>query len=506
MWQSIKDAHTSMLKFGHGHMIAYFIDRKAHDNLPSSDVKSLSVNAYRMSEAGHIQQLRIASDKEFIYLHAICKPEYSKQKTYKIDLVQHKDTNHIHEANCVCPAGKGPHGSCKHIATLCYALDTFCKTGEIPDYVTCTDREQVWNRPPKPKKIKPVPAQELQFKKLEYGKEVRSPLKPHSYAYDPRPQAYRGRDDAALKRMCDRLSQLPSTCCMLQLLSPVVDKSTSVRHDHTYAQTHRSPAPLLRHHVVTPTDLPDNVPQLPVKEEMKRFKDNLQLSLDQVNNIELQTRGQYTQPLWYKHRQHRITASKCGTILQRPTRGTVREILYSKPLIHLPPPIYWGRRKEKDARTLYEKQMRVKLGRKVDTQDCGLFVHPVHGWLAATPDAVVEIDGEQSGILEVKCPYTERDNTVENACLNPTFCCDINQGNLRLKVEHNYYHQVQLQLYVTGTKWCDFCVFMIKGIGIQRIYPDTLWQSTNIPKLEDFYDNMLLPEILYPKMKPSYIL
>jgi len=28
-------------------------------------------------------------------------------------------------AKCRCPAGKGPCGSCKHIAAVCYALEEF---------------------------------------------------------------------------------------------------------------------------------------------------------------------------------------------------------------------------------------------------------------------------------------------------------------------------------------------------------------------------------------------
>ncbi len=86
-----------------------------------------------------------------------------------------------------------------------------------------TDKPQVRNRPLKPKKATPVPAQELKFQKLEYGKEVNTSLKPHSFTFDPRPQAYRNRDDAALERMRYRLGQLPNTCYLLQLLSPTVD-------------------------------------------------------------------------------------------------------------------------------------------------------------------------------------------------------------------------------------------------------------------------------------------
>ena len=52
-----------------------------------------------------------------------------------------------------------------------------------------------------------------------------------------------------------------------------------------------------------------------------------------------------------------------------------------------------------------------------------------------------------------------------------------------------YYHQVQLQLYVTSANWCDFCVYTTKGIAIESIYPDMEWKVRNLPKLQYFYDN-----------------
>ena len=88
-----------------------------------------------------------------------------------------------------------------------------------------------------------------------------------------------------------------------------------------------------------------------------------------------------------------------------------------------------------------------------------------------------------------------------------SFFCQMSlDGTISLKRNHAYYHQVQLQLYVTSANWCDFCVYMTKGIAIESIYPDMEWKVKNLPKLHYFSDNILLPEILLPRMKPSYVL
>ena len=38
-----------------------------------------------------------------------------------------------------------------------------------------------------------------------------------------------------------------------------------------------------------------------------------------------------------------------------------------------------------------------------------------------------------------------------------------------MKIDHHYYHQVQLQMYVCSYIWCDFCLYTTKGIEVQRI-------------------------------------
>lgn len=48
------------------------------------------------------------------------------------------------------------------------------------------------------------------------------------------------------------------------------------------------------------------------------------------------------------------------------------------------------------------------------------------------------------GILEIKCPHSKRFMTVEQACADQKFCCELAQdGSVRLKRSHNYYYQVR---------------------------------------------------------------
>ena len=39
---------------------------------------------------------------------------------------------------------------------------------------------------------------------------------------------------------------------------------------------------------------------------------------------------------------------------------------------------------------------------------------------------------------------------------------------------------------------------------IERIYSDHEWVNRAIPQLNDYFENEILPELVYPLYKPSY--
>ena len=147
------------------------------------------------------------------------------------------------------------------------------------------------------------------------------------------------------------------------------------------------------------------------------------------------------------------------------TVALITYCLYPKPLDPLPLPIAWGQHHESTAIQKY-----IACKKKVTVEKCGFIIHPKHGWLGASPDGCV-VDtacDEPNGIVEIKCPYSKRDVTPEEACKDINFYCEFKDSCVTLKPNHSYYHQVQLQLYVGSDlyKWCDFCVYTTKGLSI----------------------------------------
>jgi hypothetical protein len=146
----------------------------------------------------------------------------------------------------------------------------------------------------------------------------------------------------------------------------------------------------------------------------------------------------------------------------------------------------------------------------VSVEKCGLIVHPQEPWLGASPDGVVtdHCCTPSKGLQEIKCPYSMREITPTQACCDPSFYCTLESGSIKLKRNHQYYHQVQLQLFVCSNEYhfCDFCIYTPMGVAVERIILDINWIENSIPKLEDYYDNCILPELVYPMDKPAYVL
>ena len=87
-----------------------------------------------------------------------------KDRVYKIK-INITDLSNVCLAECSCPPGRGPHGSCKHIAATLFALENFNTIREEiqdDDTVSCTSKLQTWNHPRK-RRLDSQPVSEISF-------------------------------------------------------------------------------------------------------------------------------------------------------------------------------------------------------------------------------------------------------------------------------------------------------------------------------------------------------
>ncbi|XP_060596457.1 uncharacterized protein LOC132750479 [Ruditapes philippinarum] len=211
----------------------------------------------------------------------------------------------------------------------------------------------------------------------------------------------------------------------------------------------------------------------------------LNISLEKAKGIELRTLGQTKNKLWHEHRSMRITSSHFGRICKATERTDLNkladELLNPKPF-HAKATDH-GIKYETEAVRKYEEKLKCKVNQS------GLFVSHDFPYLGASPDGITS-----SGVLlEVKCPYKARGMEITNKTVPYMKKRD---NVLLLNEYHNYYYQVQGQLFCTSAQFCDFFVYSIADSKVLRIQRDDKFISSMVAKLQAFYRQFFEPKLL----------
>ena len=133
-----------------------------------------------------------------------------------------------------------------------------------------------------------------------------------------------------------------------------------------------------------------------------------------AKQIEELTRGQSScgrtvegRGLWEDEREWRLTASRFGPICKATERRNM--ISLAKTILHPPhltnDAVVYGRTKEEIAAQEFSAI------KGLVVLPCGLFIDEKYSYLAASPDGVVG----QDALIEVKCPYSQRDSKISAA-------------------------------------------------------------------------------------------
>ena len=129
----------------------------------------------------------------------------------------------------------------------------------------------------------------------------------------------------------------------------------------------------------------------------------------------------------------------------------------------------------------------------LEVKPCGLFIDEELSYLAASPDGIVGQDG--GALLEIKSPYTQRDNKISDAYLFPYL--ELKDGGLKLKRNHDFYFQIQGQLHICRKKVCYFVVYTFIDIHIEKIEADSQFVAEKmLPYLSKFWETHYLPCIV----------
>ena len=230
--------------------------------------------------------------------------------------------------------------------------------------------------------------------------------------------------------------------------------------------------------------------------EHQPLLDSLQVNEAEAVVIERETILQHNSSRWWDERKHRITASRFGDVLRCKSVSSkfLKELVYKEERqinsSNLPAPLRHGIENESRALERYESYLKNHCY-PFKTFPSGFVVNPAYPFLGCSPDAKVLDEASKDcpfGIIEIQCPYKHRDVTPLTACNgDKDFHLEIKNGFPVLKTSHRYYYQVQGQLGITGSKWCDFITYTFKGMVIERIIFDVDTFISMLLRLEKFF-------------------
>ena len=353
-----------------------------------------------------------------------------------------------------------------------------------------TERQENWKRDPvhctlyeaRAMKGKSAPSEE-EISKAKQQLQARNPSIPFSYLTS----------QSKCSEKATIFGNVPSTSILGYQLQDYVSKQFSFSY-------YNVPVPIDGNINAEPQRLPIKTAEIPPYDkpelnsyEMEFIANKLNCTLEEAQDIEATTVTQRLSSSWKENRMKRLTASHFGEVIIRkskPSEAFIRNILSPKNISSLAAPMH-GIEHEDRAKLIYIKKMKKQLKPNIQVYESGLIVNPTFPYLGASPDGKVvdkSVD-EPYGLLEIKCPFKYRKKCPAAASDETDFFLEkCGDDRLRLKRDHIYFYQIQGLMAIAGLTWCDFVVYTLTGMHVERVnFNSTLLKDTMFPKLSDFY-------------------
>ena len=409
----------------------------SHIVLKGTNYKKLK--SYQFFFEGNVKRLECKVYRGQTYLKASVLPSM-KKNPYRV-IVEFSPQCDILRAACTCPAGLGLQGKgkCNHVGGVLFAVEDFTRRGlqKHAEPLSCTSRLSVWVVPCN-QSVAAKPLDQVLIRKIRFEKKnIR--LQPKIIKFDPRAPNQRTKEEESFKTFCENFQNcLPASSFFLfhDIKSSCLEES-----DPEQTEEESEGVPF--------TDSYDIACEH-FKSMVDEHVSNLSITDEEILETERKTRGQNKNNLWYEKRKTLLTASNFGKAAKTKVEPSnkVKSILYSN---FTTDALQYGIESEPKAVNLYVTEMR-KNGIDVTVEEVGLLVSREKPFLGASIDRIVTFkDTEEKWGMEIKSPLSKAGMTVEEACKNKTFFLEkLSDGTVRLKRNHDYYLQIQGQLYCSN--------------------------------------------------------
>nr|CAI5865746.1 unnamed protein product [Callosobruchus analis] len=438
-----------------------------------------SLEAFKYFEAGFVSDCGVLNIGP-AYALVLAKVKHSQrlgESALEVWAIFNNDGS-VESAHCTCIAGAGE--VCSHIGALLFAVEYIV---EARNTVTCTDVRALW-KVPNISVVKCEPLRNMTFTRV---------------VSDPSSDTAKNVEPCTKEEMINCLRELKDsgeTSVLMYVMEPFISEmeQPSELLENPYRRLHNVQYEIL-----------DWGQLLQLTEQYVK----IEISQTECERIDYATRQQAASEEWYNQRTGRVTASKvkqvCSTSITKPSVSLIKQICYPVKMSYKTKEMYRGLKHEKDALDAYEKEA-FPFHHNLKIEGTGLIIQPQLPQLGATPDAIVYCTCCGKGCVEVKCPYLLRDMTLQDYSNRKGSCLYMQEEQIFVNRKHPYYFQMQMQMALTETFYCDFVIWYPKGLFVERIhFNEDFWLCHSAKALE-FHKKVIMPELLgclYTRSTPS---
>lgn len=482
-----------------GKLFSYILRVKAVDVDYIGKYKDQKAYSYWMSGfVDTVYAAKCPSDRTLTFLKGkVCPSQRLRDDPHKVWVcVKGKEDCRVVTSWCTCIAGTGE--VCNHVIALLYKVNYAFKKQYISP--ACTSVPQGWNQGTR-KEVTPSKLENLTFRKDKKTKKDsgRNPSLDQTLRkeFDPRKPEDRVISNEQVSSLLNNIKKVVPSACVL--------------HSVEHARDDGLPLPLTKK--ASDFMSSEEMKGKPLEEVSPLFIQHCQMTTEQVDRIEVSTRGQHSNNKWQEQRIGRITASnfhrvstKTESIINSSKSSKkpqftplVAQLLFrSEDISHLPQ-ISWGVTHEKDGIKAFMSDIASQHeGGLQGFQQCGLFIKPGHPYLAASPDGIFKCRCCGTATVEVKCPYSVRtEDILQKDVYQRVGFLEDDNGHPRLKRTHKYYTQVQAQMWICDVRHSFFIVWTEGHKPFyERIEYDQVFCDKVVTNLTVFYKSYVLPCLL----------
>ncbi|XP_065076597.1 uncharacterized protein LOC135700130 [Ochlerotatus camptorhynchus] len=207
------------------------------------------------------------------------------------------------------------------------------------------------------------------------------------------------------------------------------------------------------------------------------------------------TRDQSSDPLWYKLRFGRITASCFGrsvkTRINSPSMTLIKYICEGNTSQEFPATLY-GKRNEHKVIAAAVELFKFQQHQDFCSRKSGLIVNPIYPYFAAFPDHIFQCSCCGTVVVEAKCPFKfenfNREDGIRSLITRqkPYIIRDMDRS-IKMNHKHEYYFQVQMKIHLSKASYAFFVIWAPKFTLFIKVRKHEIFWKINSEKASKFF-------------------